>query len=123
MALYLTVPDPFDAGEPSPTFQAYSTIIGFHCDFAKTQMTVILNNNKSREARIEDKPAVSQVQVVAPRDDVTDDEGHVIQKGFETLIDENKALFDQVADLIYQYVVSVPAVQELDPQPAPPLED
>jgi len=123
MALFLTVPDPFDAGDPPPTFEAYSTIIGFHCDFSQTQMTVALSNNKSRQARIEDKPPVSQIQVVAPKDDILDDDGHVIQKGFATLIAENKPLFDQVASLIYEYVVSVPAVQELNPQPAPPLDD
>jgi hypothetical protein len=123
MALYLTVPDPFDAGDPPPTFEAYATIIGFHCDFAQTQMSVALSNNKSRQARIEDKLAVSQLKIIAPKDDILDEDGNVIQKGFATLIEENKPLFDQVATLIYEYVVSVPAVQELDPQPAPPLDD
>ena len=123
MALFLTVPDPFDAGDPPPTFEAYATIIGFHCDFSQTQMTVALSNNKSRDARIEDKPPVSQLKIIAPKHDILDDDGHVIQKGFETLISENKPLFDQVASLIYEYVVSVPAVQELNPQPAPPLDD
>lgn len=123
MALYLTVPDPFDSGDPPPTFQAYSTIVGFHCDMDKVQMTVVLNANKSRDARLANKPPVSQVQIVAPKDDVVDDEGNVTQKGFETLIEENQDIFDQVTALLYEYAVTVPAVQELDPQPAPPLED